>query len=41
MKTRKTTLRCKTKMKALHLKQIFIIYRKYRNHKRFVHSDLL
>lgn len=41
MKTRKETTRRKTKAKALYLTRIFIIYRKYRNHKRFVHPDLL
>jgi len=41
MKTRPTTARRKAKAKALSLARIFAIYRKYRNHKRFVHPDLL
>lgn len=41
MKTRKETTRRKAKTKALYLTRIFTIYRKYRNHKRFVHPDLL
>jgi hypothetical protein len=41
MKTRTTTARHQSKKKASHLKITFISYRKYRNHKRFVRSDLL
>jgi len=41
MKTRTTTTRRQSKKKGAHLDRIFIIYRKYRNHKRFVHPDLL
>jgi hypothetical protein len=41
MKTRKETLRRKTKARSLYFTRIFTIYRKYRNHKRFVHPDLL
>ncbi len=41
MKTRKATLRRKPKTKTLHLTPTFINYRKYRNHKRYVHPDLL
>jgi hypothetical protein len=41
MKTRKGTARPKAKAKALYLIRSFTIYRKYRNHKRFVHPDLL
>jgi hypothetical protein len=41
MKTCKTTVRSKIKAKPLYLKRTFTIYRKYRNHKRFVHPDLL
>jgi len=41
MKPRTTTGRRQSKKKGSHLNIIFIIYRKYRNHKRFVHPDLL
>jgi hypothetical protein len=41
MKTRKPTTRRKTKTKPPYLGKTFTIYRKYRNHQRFVHSELL
>jgi len=41
MKTPKATLRRKPKPKSLCLTKNFISYRKYRNYRRFVHSDLL
>ncbi len=41
MKTRKGINRRKAKTKALYLTRSFIIYRKYRNHKRLVLHDLL
>ena len=41
MKTRKKYVRRQTKAKTSHLKTTFTTYRKYRNHKRFVHPDLL
>lgn len=41
MKTRKPSVHRQTKTKTSHLKTTFTIYRKYRNHKHFVHPDLL
>jgi len=41
MKTRKETLRRKAKARPLYLTRLFTIYRKYRNHKRYVRPDLL
>ncbi len=41
MKTRKTNPRRTSKTKPSLLTKTFIIYRKYRNHKRYVHQDLL
>lgn len=41
MKNRKEATRRKAKPKTSYLTKIFTIYRKYRNHKRFVHPDLL
>jgi hypothetical protein len=41
MKKRKTTLARKPKSPITYLTRIFISYRKYRNHKRFVRPELL
>lgn len=41
MKTLKKNPRQKTKTKTVFLPKIFNIYRKYRNHKKYVHSELL
>jgi hypothetical protein len=41
MKTAKATLRRKAKTKPSHLTRSFMLSRKYRNHKRYVHPDLL
>lgn len=41
MKTRKETKRAAARKKAVHLPRTFNVYRKYRNHMRFVHPDLL
>ena len=41
MKTLKPPRRLKAKSRSSHLTKTFTIYRKYKNHQKLVHPDLL